>query len=78
MCFDSEKPHIITEMTTTVGILKIIRKSCNKSIELIIRVIYLIVNGEAQKLAPILLVSNNTLRNILVFVLNLVFSLGKQ
>jgi hypothetical protein len=44
MCFDSEKPHIITEMTTTVGILKIIRKSCNKSIELIIRVIYLIVN----------------------------------
>ena len=44
MCFDSEKPHIITEMTTTVCILKIIRKSCNKSIELIIRVIYLIVN----------------------------------
>ena len=44
MCFDSEKPHIITEMTRTVGILKIIRKSCNKSIELIIRVIYLIVN----------------------------------
>jgi hypothetical protein len=44
MCFDSEKPHIITEMTTPAGILKFIRKSCNKSIELIIRVIYLIVN----------------------------------
>jgi len=36
------------------------------------------VSSEAQKLAPILLVSNNTLRNLLVFVLNLVFSLGKQ